>query len=138
MESEQEYCCWQCGVELKELMFPISRRDECPSCRAELHVCRFCQHFDSRVADQCREDRAEAVTDKQAANFCDFFSPSTQAFSAQEQKRGSDARSAAEALFSGGAESESDLADGGARGESRDEKAEQARAELKKLFGDED
>jgi len=52
---------------------PLSRREECPHCRSELHCCRQCQHFDERVSDQCREERAEQVSRKSSANFCDYF-----------------------------------------------------------------
>ncbi len=52
---------------------PMSRREQCPHCNNELHVCRQCQHFDQRVSDQCREDRAEQVREKGRANFCDYF-----------------------------------------------------------------
>lgn len=52
---------------------PLSRREECPQCRAEIHACRQCAHYDAQVSDQCREDRAEQVTDKTSANFCDYF-----------------------------------------------------------------
>ncbi|MDX1569061.1 MAG: hypothetical protein R3200_01155 [Xanthomonadales bacterium] len=68
-----DYHCWQCGATLEELIFPISRREECRRCRAEIHVCRMCVHWAPQVSDQCREDRAEPPSDKTAANFCDYF-----------------------------------------------------------------
>lgn len=68
--------CWKCGAAVDEPL-PLSRRAECRGCRAELHVCRMCKQFDANVARQCREDRAEDVTDKAAANFCDWFEPNS-------------------------------------------------------------
>jgi ribosome-binding protein aMBF1 (putative translation factor) len=52
---------------------PLGRRAECPACRAELHVCRLCRHYDTRKAKHCRETAAEEVRDKTRANFCDWF-----------------------------------------------------------------
>jgi hypothetical protein len=72
--------CWKCGASLTALSLPLSRRDECPKCRAELHVCRMCVEYDTRVAHHCREPTAEEVRDKEHANFCDFFRPRAGAY----------------------------------------------------------
>lgn len=40
----------------------------------------MCSHFDVAVSRACREDDAEEVQEKERANFCDYFSPSAQAF----------------------------------------------------------
>ena len=42
-------------------------------CRADLRVCLNCTHFDPRVAEQCRERRADLVLEKAAGNFCEYF-----------------------------------------------------------------
>ena len=42
-------------------------------CRADLRVCLNCAHHDPRVAQQCRERRAEPVLEKHVGNFCEFF-----------------------------------------------------------------
>jgi hypothetical protein len=42
-------------------------------CRADLRVCLNCAFYDSRVAQQCRERRAEPVLDKESGNFCEYF-----------------------------------------------------------------
>src|ERR1700746_298296 len=67
--------CWKCGASLAELSLPLRRLEECPKCRAELHVCRMCVDYDPRVAKACREPTAEEVNDKTRANFCDHFKP---------------------------------------------------------------
>jgi hypothetical protein len=67
--------CWKCGADLAALTLPLSRRDECARCRAELHVCRMCIDYDEHVAKKCREPIAEEVNDKTQANFCDYFAP---------------------------------------------------------------
>lgn len=126
MNADTLYRCWQCGAELTGLIFPVSRREECAACRAEIHVCRMCRHYDPRVSDQCREERAEAVTDKTRANFCDYYDISPDAWQAGDKGGQSSARSAAEALFGEHAESVSD--DSGSE--------DKAKEELKRLFGE--
>lgn len=91
--------CWKCGEDLAALTLPLMRRDECPRCRAELHVCRMCTDFDPQVAKQCREPTAEEVSDKSAANFCDFFQPRPGAYVAKDTSAADKARLELERLF---------------------------------------
>jgi hypothetical protein len=42
-------------------------------CRADLRVCLNCVSYDARVAQQCRERRAEPVLEKDKGNFCEYF-----------------------------------------------------------------
>ena len=42
-------------------------------CRADLRVCLNCTSYDPRVAEQCRERRAELVLEKNVGNFCEYF-----------------------------------------------------------------
>jgi hypothetical protein len=42
-------------------------------CRADLRVCLNCVAYDPRVAQQCRERRAEPVLEKEVGNFCEYF-----------------------------------------------------------------
>ena len=95
----QELLCFRCGASLAALTLPLSRRDQCPHCSADLHVCRMCAHFDRNVPRQCREDGAEDVTDKERPNFCDWFVPGDAAFDAQRKSEADAARSALDALF---------------------------------------
>jgi RNA polymerase subunit RPABC4/transcription elongation factor Spt4 len=94
--------CYRCGELLARLTLPLSRRDQCPSCSADLHVCKMCRYFDATVTRQCREDGAEDVTEKERPNFCDWFKPSAQAFDASRKTAADDARSALSALFGDG------------------------------------
>jgi len=91
--------CWQCGASLAALSLPLLRLDECPACRAQLHVCRLCVEYDPRVAHQCREPTAEEVRDKQHANFCDHFKPKEAAWSAAGDAEAERARKALDDLF---------------------------------------
>ena len=72
--------CWKCGASLAGVPLPLGRREVCPSCQAELHVCRMCRHYDARRAGQCRELAADEVKNKTRANFCDWFQPKAAAF----------------------------------------------------------
>lgn len=96
--------CWRCGGSLAALTLPLRRLEECPACRAELHVCRLCAFYDPYVAKKCREDDAEEVKAKEQANFCDYFRPRPGAFdsvAAQAEQRAKDQLAA---LFGGGAQ----------------------------------
>lgn len=103
--------CWQCGNILKNVILPMSRREECPLCSADQHVCKMCKEFDGR--NNCSESRAEDVSDREKANFCDYFSPSgavsvkASGQQARKQKE-SDAKAQLAALFGEEAESEPD------------------------------
>jgi len=99
--------CWRCGAGLEDLSLPLSRLDECPECTVYLHVCRMCSHFDLAVSRACCEDDAEEVQEKERANFCDYFSPSAQAFDTGIAVADSKARTQLDGLF-GGASSTAD------------------------------
>ena len=116
----EELHCWRCGASLAELTPPIERRDECPACRAQLYVCKFCEFFDPRVAKLCREPVADEVKDKERANFCGYFKPNPHAYVPPDTAAASKAKAELEALFGSGASSSA---------------ASSARNELDKLFG---
>lgn len=52
----------------------VGRRDECPQCHADLHVCLNCQFYDSAVYNECHESNADRVLEKDKSNYCDYFS----------------------------------------------------------------
>lgn len=94
-----ELVCWKCGASLAALTLPLRRLEECPKCRAELHVCRMCVDYDTRVATHCREPTAEEVRDKEHANFCDFFKPRPAAYAAPDTAAVERARAELDQLF---------------------------------------
>lgn len=68
--------CWKCGETIA--LAPGSRvgtRDACLHCDSDLHSCRNCRHYDPAKHNQCAEPQAEWVRDKEASNYCDYFSP---------------------------------------------------------------
>ena len=94
--------CYRCGESLAALTLPFSRRDECPSCTAHVHVCRMCLYFDPAVPKQCREDDAEEVTEKERVNFCEWFKPGLDAFDPVRAGRAAKAQTDLAALFGTG------------------------------------
>ena len=90
---------WTCGAALAALTLPLRRLDECPACRAELHACRLCVEYDTRVAKHCREPTAEEVRAKDRANFCDHFKPRAGAYQAPDRAAIDEARAALDKLF---------------------------------------
>ena len=52
---------------------PLSTYAECRQCRAQLHCCRQCQQFNPRLRADCDEPRAESHSEREKANFCDWF-----------------------------------------------------------------
>jgi hypothetical protein len=99
MMITHDLVCWKCGASLAALSLPLMRRDECPACHAELHVCRMCRDYDEHVAKKCREPTAEEVSDKTRANFCDHFAPRPGAYVAPDTGAATRARTELDRLF---------------------------------------
>jgi hypothetical protein len=64
--------CWKCGVEYKLTGSP-GRSESCHQCGSDLKVCLNCVSYDSRVAQQCRDRRADPIAEKHLANYCEYF-----------------------------------------------------------------
>ncbi len=88
--------CFHCNKEIP-ILGKVGRRDECPHCRSDVHVCKNCDFYDPKVYNECREVAAEVVRDKERANFCDYFTPRKSGLSPQDKAAA--LRAAAEALF---------------------------------------
>lgn len=94
-----DLACFRCGASLSALSPPLSRRDQCPECSADLHVCMMCRFFDRTAPRQCREDGAEEVSEKERPNFCDWFKPSPTAFDPDRKTAADAAEKALASLF---------------------------------------
>lgn len=95
MTPNAEGTCWACGEHLTASHY--QRESECPSCRKQTHVCRNCRFYEPGRPNDCQEPIAEPVRDKDRANFCDYFEPSS-----DTHHPGADAdqlRAAADELF---------------------------------------
>ena len=88
--------CWHCGQGLGEL--DLGREARCASCSKPVHVCRNCQFFKPGRSNDCLEPIADFVSDKERANFCDYFKASTAAYSGAAVDAAG-LRDAAESLF---------------------------------------
>lgn len=67
--------CYKCS---KEIPDTISRTTECPHCKADLHVCKACKFYSPGSHYDCKETVDDIVTDKERANFCDYFKYNTE------------------------------------------------------------
>lgn len=77
----------------------ISRTSECPHCSADVHCCLNCDHYDPAAHNRCREPKADWVTDREKANFCDWFRPNKLAAASKAKDTRVDARRAFDSLF---------------------------------------
>ena len=90
--------CYRCSKELSEsFKIMMSRSDSCPHCMADIRCCKMCHFYDPKSYNECRESNADRITEKEKANFCDYFKfgPGTD----DADKARSDALAKAAALF---------------------------------------
>ncbi len=64
--------------------------------------------YDPKAIDQCTEEDAEEVRDKERANFCDYYKPRPGAYQARDTSIASAARSELDALFGASSEETAD------------------------------
>ena len=67
-----------------------------------LKCCLNCTFHDPSSYNECREPSAERVVDKEAANFCDYFSSAVRGETGTAASTGGDARSELDKLFGDG------------------------------------
>ncbi|MGH9748909.1 MAG: hypothetical protein ACRD6R_03165 [Candidatus Polarisedimenticolia bacterium] len=68
--------CHQCGHQAPAPeSLPTSAL--CPKCRAAMHCCRNCVHFDPGARFECKQPIPKRLLSKTAANICDLFRPET-------------------------------------------------------------
>ncbi len=62
--------CAACGAVL-----PVasSSLEQCPHCRADIHACRQCTHFEATKRFECTEPIPIRLADKNARNDCSAF-----------------------------------------------------------------
>lgn len=63
--------CWKCGKEIS--LEKVTRMTECPLCGCDLHSCKGCKYYDNSSHYECWENVDSPVTDKERANFCEYF-----------------------------------------------------------------
>src|SRR5277367_5909725 len=62
--------CSACGA---VLMPGFDQGGQCPKCKAELHSCKQCVHFDTGKQFECTQPIPERIAKKDAKNNCTFF-----------------------------------------------------------------
>lgn len=77
MTIGKDMSCHHCNekIELVVTNYP-GRHDSCPGCGYDLRCCFNCKFYDRSAANECLEHISERISDKERANFCDFFEPS--------------------------------------------------------------
>jgi hypothetical protein len=68
--------CHSCGAERKR-QGKVLRTEVCAVCDSDMHCCYNCANFNESAHNKCCEPQAEWVSDREKANFCDFFSPNS-------------------------------------------------------------
>ena len=89
--------CYRCGSEIP-VRDRIGRQETCSRCGVYLHCCLNCRFYDPNAHHQCRETEIEWVSDKESANFCDYFEPGDSQKS-QRTDRAEEARKKLDQLF---------------------------------------
>jgi hypothetical protein len=51
----------------------INYESQCPKCKADLHSCKNCRHFDSSRRFECTESIPERIGKKDLRNHCELF-----------------------------------------------------------------
>lgn len=65
----------------------VGRSDHCQSCMADIRCCKNCQFYDPKSYNECRESMADRITDKEKANFCDYFKIGSSATDAEKERQ---------------------------------------------------
>ena len=90
--------CFFCKKEI-EIEDKVGRSDTCPHCRSDLHCCFNCRFYDEKASNQCREPQVERVTDKDKANFCEYFTFRDSSSSSSQEEERRKAKEKLDALF---------------------------------------
>lgn len=90
--------CHSCGDTIRIEGF-IARTDECNSCGADVHCCLNCSNYEPSAHNRCREPQTEWISDREKANFCDFFIPNRLTESLNKKGKRDDVRKAFDDLF---------------------------------------
>lgn len=96
MSSLSKGKCWNCTSNLDA--FDYGRQDTCKKCGKDTRVCKNCIHHDRTSHNECRENQADRVLEKEKSNFCDYFSPKDQSSGSGSPTK-DQLKAAAEALF---------------------------------------
>jgi len=68
--------CSLCGTFVPTSV-EINFDSRCPKCKADLHSCKNCRHFDTAAQFECTQPIPERITKKDLRNHCEFFTSRT-------------------------------------------------------------
>jgi hypothetical protein len=66
--------CSSCGAKASH---SIGLESSCEKCKADLHTCRQCTHFDPSARFECSKPITARIVNKNARNTCELFAPRT-------------------------------------------------------------
>ncbi len=95
--SSEPCVCFKCGIPY-DVRDRVSRSAVCVKCDADLHCCLNCRHYNPRAHNECNENQAEWVRDKERSNYCDYFDPKRGAGPGNSSPK-EDARARFDSLF---------------------------------------
>jgi hypothetical protein len=110
-------------------------RAECDACTADLHVCIACRFYDRYVENECREDQADPVANKDRRNLCEYFKPQAVGGGADTAAADAKAKLAAAFGLKPTAPSSTAPASTAPTAGGDDDKAAEAKRKLEALFG---
>ena len=75
MNSENtNYRCYKCNRQVTlSTNQKVSFRDSCLNCKSDLHSCKNCHFHDPKLNNECSENQAEKVLDREKNNRCEYF-----------------------------------------------------------------
>ncbi len=89
--------CYFCGTPFTG--DKVYRSTTCTKCGRDLHSCLNCRFYSKGSYWDCRESISEAVTEKESANFCDYFEYADKTVSGKDQEKAQEAKSKLAKLF---------------------------------------
>lgn len=93
-----KFMCWKCQEPIEDGL-EIFRTTDCSGCGSPLHSCVNCRFYEVGAHYDCHETIDEQVKDKEAANFCDYFSVNLIPISVSSPSKVDDVKKAARNAF---------------------------------------
>jgi hypothetical protein len=88
--------CAACGAKVATT---INAASSCSNCKADLHTCKQCTHFDPGARFECNKTITARIVDKNARNLCDLFEARTVVERQTSSGAPTNARAAFDRLF---------------------------------------
>lgn len=92
--------CYHCKKPVPlEAKSRLTSKDECPHCRISLRCCLNCRFYDEGKPNKCAEPQADRVTNKDKANYCNYFEPASDTDSSYQERSQEKSRKQFDDLF---------------------------------------